>query len=145
MIRDERITQAMLKQHSVINQFLLDFEKISDQDSVRLTRKFNEFSWLLSKHLFIEEENIFPVSDKNNKLELKQLQTLLNEHKDIRKIIENLDEEITFGRKPNTAILRELLFAHEEREISGFYPLLDSRLSEKQKKDIFDKLKDIKF
>lgn len=144
MVQMGVITQAMLKQHSVINKNLLDFEKISREDTIEFVRLFNAFKWNLNKHIFIEEENIFPIADRNNKTELRQLQTLLNEHKDIRKIIDNLEEEIIDGRKPNTSILRELLFAHEGREIEGFYPLLDTRLSNEQKKTIMEKLKDVK-
>ena len=137
------ITLAMLRQHQIVNKLLLDFEKISKEDTYQI-EKFNLFKWNLNKHIFIEEENIFPVSDRNNKTEMRQLQNLLKDHKDIRGIIRNLDEEIADGRKPNTMFLRELLFAHEGREIESFYPLLDSRLSSEKKKEIVEKLKDIR-
>lgn len=75
---------------------------------------------------------------------MKQLQNLLKDHKDIRGIIENLEDEITDGNRPNTEILRELLYAHEGREIDSFYPLLDNRLPAENKKKILEQIKDIK-
>jgi len=137
------ITLAMLNQHEIVNRILLDFEKISKEDTYQKV-KFDLFKWNLNKHIFIEEENIFPVSDKSNPREMKQIQNLLKDHKDIKGIIRNLDEEIADGRKPNTAILRELLFQHEEREIESFYPRLDMRLSPERKKLILRQIKEVK-
>ncbi|OGJ12475.1 hypothetical protein A3K82_02970 [Candidatus Pacearchaeota archaeon RBG_19FT_COMBO_34_9] len=138
------ITLAMLRHHQIVNKNLLDLEKVSEEDTYKIVKFFNIFKWNLNKHIFVEEENIFPVADRKNKTELKQLQNLLNDHRDIQKIIDNLDDEILDYRKPNTTILKELLFAHEEREIRSFYPLLDERLSDEKKKDVLEKLKDIK-
>ncbi len=137
------ITLAMLRQHQIVNKLLLDFEKIPREDTYQIA-KFNLFKWNLNKHIFVEEENIFPVADKNNPIEMKQLQNLLKDHKDIKGIIKNLDEEIADRRKPNTAILRELLFAHEEREIKNFYPLLDTRLSNEKKRNILRQIREVK-
>jgi len=137
------ITLAMLKHHQIINKLLLDFEKIPKGDTY-LIEKFNLFKWNLNKQIFIEEENIFPVADRTNKKEIKQIQNLFKDHEDIKKIIRNLDDEIADGMKPNTSILRELLFSHEGREIDSFYPLLDFRLSPARKKIILDQIKDVK-
>ncbi len=144
MAQSGLITQAMLKHHIIINKLLFDFEKIPEEDTYNIVKLFNIFKWNLNKHIFVEEQNIFSVADKNNKTELKQLQNLLNDHRDIEGIINNLYDEVLYRRKPNTSILRELLFAHEGREIESFYPLLDKRLSDETKKDILKRLKDIK-
>ncbi len=144
MAEKGQITVAMLKHHEIINKLLLDFEKVPEEDASKFAKLFNAFMWNLHKHIFVEEQNIFPVSDKNNKIELKQLQNLLNDHRDIHKIVQDLNEEVLDDRKPKTHILRELLFAHEEREIESFYPLLDNRLPEEKKKDILRQIKDVK-
>jgi hypothetical protein len=138
------ITQAMLRHHQIINKLLLDSEKVSKNDDYRFVQLFNLFKWNLNKHIFIEEENLFPVADRTNRIELKQLNGLLKDHKDILKIVDNLDDEIADGNRPNTSVLRELLFNHEGREIDDFYPLLDNRLSIEKRKEILDKLKDVK-
>lgn len=138
------ITTAMLKHHQIINKNLLDCEKVSEKDSYKFNQLFNIFKWNIRKHMFIEEENIFPIADRTNKNEINQLNNLLKDHKDIRGIIESLDEELRNGIKPNTAILRELLYSHEGRETDSFYPLLDNRLPEQKKKEIIRKLKDVK-
>jgi iron-sulfur cluster repair protein YtfE (RIC family) len=138
------ITLVMLRHHQIINKLLLDAEKVPEDDTYKFKKLFDAFKWNLDKHIFVEEEHIFPVADRNNKIELKQLQNLLKDHKDIKAIIENLEEEINDDRRPNVSIMRELLYKHEGREIDSFYPLLDSRLSSEKKKDIVERLKDIK-
>jgi hemerythrin-like domain-containing protein len=138
------ITLAMLKQHQIIDKCLFDFDKIPEEDSPDITKLFQIFQWNLDKHIFIEEANIFPIADENNKTEMRQIQNLLKDHKDLRAIIKDLYEEVEEGRKPNTKILRELLSAHEEREIQSFYPLLDKRLSIERKRDILTNLKDVR-
>ncbi|MCL5018313.1 MAG: hemerythrin domain-containing protein [Candidatus Pacearchaeota archaeon] len=143
MVEMGPITLAMLKQHAIVNKILLDFEKIPKNDTYYI-EKFNLFKWNLNKHVFVEEENIFPVTDKNNKVEMKQLQNLLKDHKDIKGIIRNMEDEISDGKKPNTMFLRELLFSHEGREIKSFYPLLDLRLSPARKRMILNQISEVK-
>lgn len=137
------ITSAMLKQHRIVNGFLNDFEKVSEEEVSDMRTKFDLFRWNLEKHVFIEERNIFTVADKKNKVEMKQLQNLLKDHKDIIEIIDGMIKDILDGVKPNVSVLRELLFAHEQREVESFYPLLDNRLSVADKKNILEKISEI--
>jgi hemerythrin-like domain-containing protein len=138
------ITTAMLKHHQIINKILLDFEKVDKKNTQKVSNLFSVFKWNLNKHLFIEEENIFPVADKSNPVEAKELNNFLKDHRDIKKVIESLDDDVMSGMKPNTMILREMLFSHEGREIKSFYPLLDKRLSLKDKLKILQNVKDVK-
>jgi hypothetical protein len=133
------ITLAMLKHHAIINRFLSNFEK----DGSKSVSLFNLFKWNSEKHFFVEEANIFPVTDKDNKKEAQELKNLLKDHKDLREIAENISDELNDGDEANVKVLRELLFAHERREVEIFYPLLDKRLSPEQKKDILEKVSDI--
>jgi len=144
MVEMGEITLAILKQHQIIDKNLIDLQKSSEEDIHKMIQLFETFRWNLNKHMFIEEENIFPLTDNANKVEMKQLQNLLKDHRDIVEIIKNLYVDIAEERKPNTRILRELLIAHEIREIQSFYPLLDKRLSPGRKKEILLKLKDVK-
>jgi hypothetical protein len=138
------ITKAMLNQHSIINNLLVNFEKTDKEEILSITNLFNSFQWNLNKHLFIEETNFFPIADKNNKIEMTQLKNLLKDHQDIKQIVVNLAEDVSVGIKPNVTILRELLFAHENREIKSFYPLLDARLTPAKKREIIENLNDVK-
>ncbi|MEK6827471.1 MAG: hemerythrin domain-containing protein [Nanoarchaeota archaeon] len=137
------ITLLMLQHHAVVNKFLSNFEKISEKDSWKMKDSFRIFKWNLEKHFFIEEANFFVVADKDNRTELSQLNNLLKDHKDLMIVLNNLNEDLDRGKKPVTGILKELLFAHERRETDSFYPMLDKRLSEKEKKEIIKKASDI--
>jgi hemerythrin-like domain-containing protein len=138
------ITLIMIKHHAKINQLLIDFEKTPDKD-LEYRRVFEKFRKKLDKHFFIEEINIFPVSDSRNPKEALKLKNLVKDHQDLREIVRGMEEEIADGRKPEITILRELLYAHEGREVEGFYPLLDERLPIKEKKDIVDEINEENF
>jgi hypothetical protein len=138
------ITIAILKQHKIIDKNLEDFEKTSSDDILNIKKLFQAFHWNIDKHLFVEEENLFIVADNTNHEEVRQLQNLIKDHKDLREIIKNLSEEIEMERKPDTKILKELLLAHEAREINSFYPLLDNRLPAEKKQEIIQSLEDIR-
>lgn len=139
------ITLIMIKHHAKINQLLIDFENSSDRNASEFKPIFEKFRKKTEKHFFIEELNIFPVSDANNPKEVLKLKNLIKDHKDLREIMRGMEEDLLDGRKPKTNILRELLFAHEVREVEGFYPLLDTRLPDKNKKEIVDDINDENF
>jgi hypothetical protein len=137
------ITLLMLQHHAIVNKFLSNFEKTSEKEMQKMKDSFKIFKWNLEKHFFIEETNFFTVADKDSKTEMAQLKNLLKDHKDLMIIINDLNEDVINSKKPTTTILRELLFAHERRETDSFYPMLDKRLSEKDKKEIIKKVSDI--
>jgi iron-sulfur cluster repair protein YtfE (RIC family) len=139
------ITFLMIKHHEKINKILLDFEKVSDRDFSELKRTFEKFRKKVDLHFFIEERNIFPVSDSKNEREILRLKNLVKDHRDLRNVVREMENEISEARKPKTNILRELLYAHEEREVDGFYPLLDERLPENAKKNIVREINENKF
>ena len=139
------ITFLMIKHHEKINKILLDFEKVSDRDFSELKRTFEKFRKKVDLHFFIEELNIFPVSDSRNPREILRLKNLVKDHRDLRNVVREMENEISEARKPKTNILRELLYAHEEREVDGFYPLLDERLPENAKRKIVNEINENKF
>jgi len=138
------ITVTILKQHNIIDKNLEDFDKIPFENIPELKRLFEAFKWNIGKHLFAEEENLFTVIDNSNHEEVRQLQNLIKDHNDLKGIIKNISEEVEMERKPETKILRELLFNHEKREIDSFYPLLDNRLPSEKKEAIIKSLEDIR-
>lgn len=137
------ITLLMIKHHSKINDLLLNFEKNSDKNESK--ELFEKFQKKMEKHFFIEELYIFPVSDKKNPRELLSLKNLIKDHQDLREIVKGMTEDIEDGIKPKTNILREMLYDHEEKEVGRFYPMLDTRLPPKEKKEIVDDINDERF
>jgi hemerythrin-like domain-containing protein len=138
MLRGDSITSLMLKHHQVIDKLLFDFEKKIDISFPELEVIFEKFKMKINEHFSIEEASIFPIANKKDEFESLRLKNLLREHKDLKEIIKIIDEEIKSGRKPDTFLLRDLLSAHEQREVEGFYPLLDSRLPESEKSRIIN-------
>jgi hemerythrin superfamily protein len=139
MAKPGPITLSMLHHHAIVNKFLLDFEK----DGSKSINLFNLFRWNLDKHFFAEEMNIFPVTDRRNKTELKEMENLMKDHRDLRGIISSMADDLEGGEKAEIAVLKELLFSHEGREVESFYPKLDERLSADEKKELVKRLRDI--
>lgn len=137
------ITMAMLKHHRIINKMLDNFEKILAK-AKKSADVFDIFRKNLEKHFFIEEVNVFPVTDRTNNAEFLQFQNLLRDHKDLREVVKNIYEEIVDEGESNVKILKELLFAHERREIESFYPRFDKRLSKEEQKEILKKVNETK-
>ena len=133
------ITLAMLQHHAIVNRFLLDFERKGSKSQ----KLFDLFRWNLQKHMFAEEMNIFPVTNRKSRTEMTEMENLMKDHRDIRGIVDSLEEDISAGEKADSSVLRELLFRHEGREIDSFYPKLDERLSADEKKALVERLKDI--
>ena len=140
----KEITKEMIAQHQLVNRILLDFEKTSKEDTDMMIEIFNLFKDNWTKHMLLEEAHIFPVTDKSNPIETKELNLLLKDHKDLKEIIINFEEDINSGTKPDTKVFREMLVSHEQREVQSFYPLLDKRLSVNVKQKILNDIKNVK-
>ncbi|MCW8966217.1 MAG: hemerythrin domain-containing protein [Candidatus Pacearchaeota archaeon] len=138
------ITKEMIAQHQLVNRILLDFEKVPENDLENIRNIFTLFKDNWMRHMLLEENNIFPITDENNMREKRELNNLLKDHKDLKEIIFNLEEDVKAERKPDIKVFREMLISHEDREIQGFYPLLDKRLSTEDKNKILQTIKNVK-
>ena len=142
----KEITILMLKQHNFLNGLLKKYEALEakNRNLSKIKDYFYNFKWNLDKHFFIEEKDIFIVTDLNDKKEFELMKSLLKDHKDLRETSKKMAEEILEGHKPSSFVLSNILLGHEKREVKIFYPKLDSRLPAKEKKEIIEKSRDIK-
>ena len=142
----KEITILMLKQHNFLNGLLKKYEALEakNRNLSKIKDYFYNFKWNLDKHFFIEEKDIFVVTDLNDKKEFELMKSLLKDHEDLRETAKKMAEEILEGHKPSSFVLSNILLGHEKREVKIFYPKLDSRLPAKEKKDIIEKSRDIK-
>ena len=142
----KEITILMLKQHNFLNGLLKKYEALEakNRNLSKIKDYFYNFKWNLDKHFFIEEKDIFIVTDFNDKKEFELMKSLLKDHEDLRETAKKMAEEILEGHKPSSFVLSNILLGHEKREVKIFYPKLDSRLPAKEKKEIIEKSRDIK-
>ncbi|MEK6885503.1 MAG: hemerythrin domain-containing protein [Nanoarchaeota archaeon] len=137
------ITKLMLKQHAFLNKLLFEFNEIPSKKIDKAKEVFANFRWNLEKHFFIEEHNLFPVTNSQDDEEVILMNRLLQEHKDIMIVVNNLTEELLDGRIPKINKLKPVLFNHEQREIKMFYPKFDKFLKISEKEYIIEKIGDI--
>ncbi|MBD3252504.1 hypothetical protein GF386_02130 [Candidatus Pacearchaeota archaeon] len=131
------ISKLMLCEHERIDKLLKEFEKaVSDKKDVE--EKFSKFKWTLEKHMFLEEKAIFNAFVKRD--DVDDIFELMNEHGDIMRIVNQMEEEITDSDMEE---LKTILMEHVDFENNNFYPKLDELLSDNQKKEISEKCREI--
>jgi len=127
----------MVKNHNKIVGFFNQFKRaINNRD-----KSFNKFKWELEKHLFIEENIIF----SHTKLKMGDdliIPRLIEEHKDMLKMLGSLKGDL--ANKIKLKKFEELLKKHRNFEDKTLYPLLDKRLNDSEKRDISERINNVK-
>lgn len=152
-MESQTISQAMIEEHARLHEILEEIKsKIENLDNDKkseyndLLKIFNKFKWNTEKHFFVEEKIIIStyLSFENNSSN-EDVQHILNDHKEIIKFIDEIEESLREGIKPDITDLVDLLDEHEQNEENYFYPKLDEELDEECKKVIISKSKEIVF
>ena len=105
--------------------------------------KIDCLKWNLEKHFFIEEKVIFDSFVAISGQETNDTFHLLEDHVRIIQILKAIEYRLSKKIKPKLEYLREILLIHRDFEDDEFYPNLDKRLDEKQKKILSEKIKEI--
>lgn len=141
-----KICKIMLKEHKRIYNIFEKFKESvvhSDYISKEIKELFMKFKWNLEKHFFIEEKVIFTMYSSTIPGDSDNILRLLKEHKDMLWITNKIEEDIDNDIVPKFMRLSELLQEHADFEDCTFYPQLEERLSEKEKKLIIDRAKEV--
>ena len=124
-INPKSITEVMRKHHDKIEGMLNTFENKKDIDS------FSNLKWEVEKHMFTEEKAIFSIH-----LDTAEVSGLLEEHKDMMKLLT--------GEDTDTKTFRKLLTKHKDFEEAVIYPKLDKELDERKKELLIERIGHIK-
>jgi len=138
-----QITDLMMEEHGKINSFLNKFES-SLKGSVDETKKqFMILQTELDMHFFLEEKAIFGLYDRLRE-DVGEIFDLMKEHGEIKEMFENIRQGLDKGVKSSVTGLKEKLTKHAEFENKIFYPKIDEDLNEQEKKNIVDKISELK-
>lgn len=138
------ITNLMIDQHNIINKKLIEFIKTPKNNIEKLKKNFLEFRWNNQKHMFNEETNIWQVIDHKDKDQVNEIKYLLNDHREIAEQVEKILDFLILKKKLDAEELLKKISIHEQRETGWLYPLLDQKLSLRQKKEILAYSNEIK-
>jgi iron-sulfur cluster repair protein YtfE (RIC family) len=125
----------MLREHGKINSLLIEYERDPN------LKKFNDFKWILEKHLFVEEKVIFEIYNNSSDQEIGELNQLVKEHKDMLWLLSGIEDNEENSSR--ISILKKILPAHARFEDEIFYPRLDEELDEEKKKLIIERCSEI--
>lgn len=137
------IVKVMDKDHSKIKNILIDFGKEENKNFEKSKHVFIRFKWMIEKHFFIEEKAIFNYYKIKSQEENENLMKILKEHREILDLIAKSEEILFDQKKLEIEELKHLLIAHATFEDEIFYPNLDEILSEEQKQEMINRIKDI--
>jgi len=137
------ILKTMDKDHVMIKEVLIDFEKEENKNFEKSKHVFSRFKWMLEKHFFIEEKAIFNFYIIESPEENDNLMRILKEHREILGLIEEAEELLFDQKKLEIEELKHYILAHAKFEDEVFYPNLDEILTEEQKQEMISRIKDI--
>lgn len=146
------IPEIMIEEHERINRDIKalqskinDIEQNSSKEDVRkLLDNFFKIKWNIEKHFFVEEKVIFTIYlSQRDEAENNDINHIVKEHKEILEMLEEIEDNLQDGIKPNLNDLLEILATHEDQEDNHLYPKFEEELDEKQKQLIRERANEI--
>ena len=140
-----RILQIMVKDHHRIEDLIDKVERSLDGEFDEMEKTFDLFEWQLQKHIFAEEKAIFTFYEPEDiPSGYKMLPILTKQHNDILNRLQTMHRTIKKGKTPEKlSEFEKILMKHRTYEEVDVYPKLEEALTDRQKKQIIEKVKTI--
>jgi len=141
----KNILPLMVKDHCKIEKLLDALERNIDKDYETMRESFNNFEWVLEKHLFIEEKAIFTFYNPKDVSEgYRMLPELTKQHNFLINQLNNWRKDVRNKKKINGFYeFKKILISHKGFEEKEVYPRLDKTLSDDQKKEIISRINEM--
>lgn len=122
----ETIQNLMIEEHRKLFQVLNSFKKKRTSNSLKVMNKKHK------DHIIAEEKEIFPLQKRKTKL----LKELIDQHRKIEKILENIEKKFNSKEDYSKEIekLNKLLILHFRLEDRDYFPKLEEKISKKEEK-----------
>lgn len=129
-----------LEDHKRIVTILNEFKRSKRSHSKKTKELFDQLEYSLRKH-FKQEEILYMNYKQTTGEFIPALQTIRKEHQIIESHLDKIRRAMNDGSKIETAKLYPLLERHKNIEERLLYPELDNVLTEKEKEDVYWKIK----
>jgi len=136
----------MVKDHCKIEKLLSRIEENSGNASrSEMIDLFNDFEWVLEKHIFVEEKAIFTSYSPDDVTQgYKMLPELTKQHNEILNRLDIMRREVySKGLITDVYGFKQFIIKHKNFEEKEVYPKLDLALDDVHKKNIIDKIQQI--
>ena len=146
-MENKTITQYFEADHDRLDELFKNFQSLKRSDYPKAKESFRDFKFGLQRHIVWEEDIIFPIFEKKTgmtssgptyvmKMEHRQIGACLEEvHKKVQKQDPNSDSE--------EQKLLSILGDHNLKEENILYPLVDSAITDEERKSAFEAMKNV--
>ena len=122
-------------------------QRLKRTDPAKAGQHFKEFKFGLQRHIIWEEEILFPLfEEKTGLTQGGPTEVMRREHRLIGKYLEEIHEKVK-AQNPDSdddeQMLLNTLFAHNQKEEQILYPAIDRLLTEAERKNVFERMKNI--
>ena len=140
-MEETNIIGLFVEDHERISSLLNDFKKHKHNRARKTKELFSQLSRSIAVHLH-QEEILYTQYRNTTGKTLPILQTIRNEHTLISEKIQEIKDELEKGEgKIEIGDLYEVIERHKNVEERLLYPELDNVLTQKEKDEVFWKLK----
>ncbi|MEK6923033.1 MAG: hemerythrin domain-containing protein [Nanoarchaeota archaeon] len=140
------VLNFMEEDHDRLDNIFKEFKNIKNTDKNRARNLFHEFKIGLQKPIVWEEEILFPLfENKTGMHDTGPTAVMRMEHRKIKDFLERIHHGL--GKNIQTKDLEdgliEVLTEHNDKEENILYPWIDNSVSEKEKEEVFTKMKNL--
>ncbi len=141
------ITNFMGQDHDRLDGLVTEFQATKGSDFGKAKHFFSEFKRGLQWHIVWEEEILFPLFEHRTGMEdCGPTAVMRMEHRQIKDFLEQIHDRIAKGETNTDEFERGLLtvlFAHNKKEETILYPLIDQSLSEQEAKETLARMREV--
>lgn len=140
----QSVKEFMEADHDRLDDIFVRFQKIKRDDVAHAQSLFSEFKKGLERHIFWEEDILFPVFEEKTGMKTQGPTVVMrNEHTLIKGFLTKIDEKIQEGNpetdEEETGML-QVLKVHNEKEENILYPWIDQEFSETDIRNFFEQV-----
>jgi len=134
------ISDLMVQNHKYIKRLFNVFKKNLKGNNGRVLESFDIFKWEMEKHLLIEEKAIFGFYYSDDSEDYEITLDLIKQHKVILEMLKIIEMDLKNDGVANILEFERLWVKHKRFEDEIFYPELDRKLNNHEKKDIAERI-----
>jgi iron-sulfur cluster repair protein YtfE (RIC family) len=125
--------------HDELDKIFQEYLNYKHSDLISARKRLVEFRSHLQRHMFLEEEILFPLFETNSCITKGYTRLMQEEHQRIRQLLKAADRwETLNNHAENTLIIT--LGQHHLKEESVIFPTLDRSLTQEEKITLLQKL-----
>ena len=143
----QSITQYYEQDHARLDTLLKEFRANKRSNLAVAEPAYRQFAAGLTRHILWEEHILFPLFDtKAGTAGMGPTAVMRMEHRQIIQLLEAILHKLEHrdvAKDSEETALVELLAAHNQKEESILYPLIDESLSDDERQEVFTKMDQI--